>query len=64
MLQTTVNPGTRSARYLALFTPSGTEGYFAERGTLTDVGDGNPDPTQIEASRISCDMVFADEQPQ
>ncbi len=63
VLHATVNPGTQPARYLAWFTPSGMEGYFAERAALIDAAGAHPDPARMDALRIKYGMEFADEQP-
>ncbi len=52
VVHSTVNPGTRLARYLAWFTPPGMEGYFEERAALIDAADGAPDPDVMDALRV------------
>ena len=63
VLHATVNPKVQPARYLAWFTPSGMEGYFAEHAALIEAADGNPEPAQMDALRIRYGMEFADEPP-
>ena len=63
VLHATANPSIQPARYLAWFTPSRMEGYFAERAAVIEAADGIPDPTQVDALRIRYGMEFAGEQP-
>jgi len=61
VLHATINPGAQPARYLAWITPSGIEGYLAERAALIDAADGDPDPARLDALSIAYGIGFADE---
>ncbi len=56
----TVNPGTRSARYLAWFTPAGMEGYFVERAALLEEAGGEVDAVVLSGLAAKYGMELAD----